>query len=138
MLWYEFDNDCNFAENLATKKQFVTELLEFPTAWVVLIARNKTQFFNASKANENINLSLSRRKLLPLSSTSWIVVTKKQENHKEFFNICFMITARIKMITLTWMMKTITDIMITTTCMHDNRSEYDDKPFLYDDTPQNN
>ena len=34
------------------------------------------------------------------------------------------------------MMKTITAIMITTTCMHDNRSEYDDTPFLYDDTPQ--
>ena len=34
------------------------------------------------------------------------------------------------------MMKTITDIVKTTTCMFDNRSEYNDTSFLHDDTPQ--
>ena len=33
-------------------------------------------------------------------------------------------------------MKTMTEIMITATCIYDNRPEYDDTPFLYDETPQ--
>ena len=70
MRGHESDNQCNFAEDLATKNQFVTELLEFPTGLVVLIARTKTQFFNTSKVNKSIFVSLSRRKLLPLSSAS--------------------------------------------------------------------
>ena len=34
------------------------------------------------------------------------------------------------------MMKTMTEIMITATCIYDNHPEYDDTPFLYEDTPQ--
>ena len=33
------------------------------------------------------------------------------------------------------MMKTMTEMMIIATCIYDNRSEYDDTPFLYDDKP---
>ena len=54
MRGHESDNQCNFAEDLATKNQFVTELLEFPTGLVVLIARTKTQFFNTFKVNKTI------------------------------------------------------------------------------------
>ena len=60
---------------------------------------------------------------------------RKSRKHKSF-NICIMITAKIKMIAVIWMMKTMTEIMITATCIYDNRPEYDDTPFLYDDTPQ--
>ena len=61
---------------------------------------------------------------------------RKPRKHHKFFNICIMITAKIKMIDVIWMMKTMTEIMITATCIYDNRPEYDDTPFLYDDTPQ--
>lgn len=70
MRGHESDIQYNFAADLATKNQFVTELLEFPTGVVVLIARSKTQFFNTSKVNKSTFVSLSRRKILPLSSAS--------------------------------------------------------------------